>query len=205
MTDYSDKIKETKNGYSLTTDEKSNEKVDIQDFVPEKKKKITVDLNNGGNNTYYSSYFDETITNHDGSFDMYLYGHSSKNVNLGSTSGNQVRFMNNGKNTATAGDGGNTFYFSNINAKNTVTAGTGVDNYYITGGTNKITDKGGNNSYQIDTYHSNNTIISGTGNDTYTIKHGVNNVTDKGGDNTFTLNGSHYYGKRKRRYSFTCL
>ena len=84
---------------------------------------------------------------------MYLYGYGSKNVNLGSTAGNRVGFMNSGKNTTTAGNSENNFYFSNINAKNTVTSGTGADKYYIQKGTNKITDKGGNIIYQIDTYH----------------------------------------------------
>ena len=197
MTDYSDQIKETKKGYSLTTDETANENINITDFVPEKKKKITVNLNNSGaNNVYRSSYFDETINVKNGDYTMLLYGNSSKTVNLGSTSMTSVQLLNNGKNKVTAGDGGNSFSFQNINAQNTVIAGKGDDSYIIQKGTNKITDKGGDNTFNISSEYSNNTIISGTGKDTYTIgSHGVNNITDKGGDNTFTVSGVHCYGK----------
>ena len=197
MTDYSDQIKETKKGYSLTTDETANENINITDFVPEKKKKITVNLNNSGaNNVYRSSYFDETINVKNGDYTMLLYGNSSKTVNLGSTSMTSVQLLNNGKNKVTAGDGGNSFSFQNINAQNTVIAGKGDDSYIIQKGTNKITDKGGDNTFNISSEYSNNTIISGTGKDTYTIgSHGVNNITDEGGDNTFTVSGVHCYGK----------
>ena len=81
MTDYTNQIVETKKGYSLTTDETPNENISITDFLPEKKKKITVNLNNGGaNNVYRSSYFDETITINNGDYDLMLYGNSSKNT-----------------------------------------------------------------------------------------------------------------------------
>ena len=40
MTDYTDKIKETKKGYSLTTDETADENINITNFIPEKKKKL---------------------------------------------------------------------------------------------------------------------------------------------------------------------
>lgn len=195
--DYSNDIIINKKGYSVSTDESENQTVFLNNFMPEKKKNLTVNLNNyGDNNTYHSSLFAETISVNNGAYSMYLYGKGNKTVKLGSTSGNDVRILNSGKNTITAGDGGNTFELSNYGAKNTLATGTGNDAYYINWGTNKITDRGGENEYHVDSI-STNTITSGTGVDKYYIARGTNNIVDKGGDNEFYYDGVEYYGTVK--------
>jgi len=195
--DYSNDVKATRKGYSVSTDNSENQTVFLNNFLPEKKKKLIVNLNNyGSNNTYHSSHLAETIIVNNGSYSMYLYGNGNKAVKLSSSGGNDVRILNSGKNTITSGDNGNTFELSNYGAKNTLTAGNGKDTYYINWGTNKITDKGGDNEYHIESI-STNTITSGIGVDKYYIARGTNNIIDKGGDNEFYYDGVEYYGTVK--------
>ncbi|MBQ9245020.1 hypothetical protein IJ182_01990 [bacterium] len=164
MTDYSNEVIKTKKGYSFSTEESENQNISLANFLPEKKKQLTVNLKNfGDSNTYTSSNLSEIINVYNGAYNMTLYGtNANKTVKLGNTSGNSINISNIGKNKITSGDNGNTFQTSNPYSNNTITAGTGVDTYYLKEGNTKITDKGGVNYYSIDG--------------------GLNNIVEKGND-----------------------
>ena len=168
---------ETKKGYFYNYDGLDN--VDLSELELKKKKPLTVTLNNTSESDKQfksSQYYNETITVTGGAYTMSLHGTSSnKTVKLGNTKGNDITISNSGKNTITAGDGGNTFRINQTYSNNTITAGKEHDSYFLYSGTTKITDKGGG--------------------DHYNVMGGMNTINDKGGDNHFVFQGREYYGK----------
>lgn len=175
-------IVENKKGYYF--DGADGEIVNLSTIDLPKKKPLNVNLTNTsdeGKTFTSSSHYSEIISVLGGKYNMQLNGiNSNKTVKLGDSSGNIVNIANSGKNTVTAGDGGNKFYTNHIYSNNTITSGKGKDSYYLYNGTTKITDKG----------------ISDCEKDWYYIYGGKNTVVDKGGENNFDFRPQGIYSDK---------
>lgn len=193
MADYSDQVVETSKSYTFNYE--GNDNVSLSKFYATKKKPLNVTLNNTaeGTKTFDSSHnYAETISVTGGKYTLYINGtDSNKTVKLGNTTDNNVHLNNIGKNTVSAGDGGNDFYTGGAYANNTITAGKGKDDYNLNSGTTKITDKGGQNKYYING-GLNSITDKGSEGSTFNIYHELSKdggtTTIKAGDGVDTLN-----------------